>query len=446
MITNLKETQSLNLNKKHYKEFHQEVTSYLEHLIKQNKSVYVASTIRIFLSHISKNHFNNIPINKIESNDILPIYIEQYRELLYKKTKKSTVNLLMGRIRNWLKFLKKNELANATYYNAEKNQNIRNLKYPNVIFEFERYIETFKNYTQPETYRKHVQLFYSYLRDTFSEDLIGPDSYIKISQIGLRHINDFEDSLSRKVASKKIKRGYMYTILKSIRLFFNYLKKRKLSDIKYYPPKRLQTNANRSNEYVEVHEVKEMIKHTFNPKPGMEHFSYRNLAILLLIFSTGCRPIEISNLKISDLWITESSVSLVSKKSKMRKLKIPREVMGYIEKYLDYRDCFHPSDDSLFQKKSGLCITSRNIYTIFRKSNFAAFKKMIGSPKSFRHTYITNALEAVNDIKKVAESVGHKNLSSTESYRYKTDDRLVANTLDIDPIMKYTEDIHYEFD
>ncbi|WP_175530622.1 tyrosine-type recombinase/integrase [Brevibacillus centrosporus] len=56
------------------------------------------------------------------------------------------------------------------------------------------------------------------------------------------------------------------------------------------------------------------------------------------------------------------------------------------------------------------------------------------SPKQFRHTYITNAIDNGYDLSKVALTVGHKHLLSTLYYYYRNRKKLVESTLPYSPV------------
>lgn len=142
------------------------------------------------------------------------------------------------------------------------------------------------------------------------------DEQSDFSNVRLHHIKEFEKYQLERASFKKISKKYVYSITRSLRMFFDYLRKKGISNIKYVPPSFLQRDSNRANEYVEVTDIRLMIDSFFkeinatnrNPK-----FLYRNLAIFLILLNTGCRPIEICNLSTSDIWLSEGAILLRSK-------------------------------------------------------------------------------------------------------------------------------------
>ena len=188
-------------------------------------------------------------------------------------------------------------------------------------------------------------------------------------------------------------------------------------NFKYTIPKHLIQQSKRNNEYVTVQDilsVLEMIsQNSRNP--------LRDLSIILIIMETGCRPLEVVNLELNDLILTERLITLHCKKSHQRTLKLSKELIDLIRAYILIRENYNPqkNNQSLFLNFDGSKISIKSIQGIFRGNNLKAFAAIRFSPKSLRRSFITNALNNKNDIQSVADVVGHKHLSSTLYYLYR---------------------------
>lgn len=438
----------LSQNKKHHKysEFHPEIQSYINALgikIKPRTLIAKCSLLRKF------NDFLNSILFDSELSSLQDIHINQYKEFIVEYKPQYQINILcivksLFHFIGIFKFDHSLLIQVTTEIEKEKIKNPKVKDENKKILEFISYIKEFKKFSQPYTNKKHLNMFYKFLKQYFPE--LNMNEQSDFSEVELHHVKSFQRYQLERVSIKKISKIYVYLILRSVRMLFDYLRKKDILELKYVPPSYLQRNRNRANEYVEEKDIKAMINTFFNQMPTTARdtrYLHRNLAIFLIILNTGCRPIEVCNLTITDVWLNEGTIQLKSKKSGQRKLKLDREVVFYIKYYLNIRGSFQPKCDNLFLKKDGTAIDYSILSKAFRKLNKKTFNQIVNTPKSFRHTYITNALESLNDIKKVAEAAGHKIWSSTDYYRYKSIDRLIKNTSKNDPTELYEKEFEY---
>jgi len=149
----------------------------------------------------------------------------------------------------------------------------------------------------------------------------------------------------------------------------------------------------------------------------------RDISIFLIILETGCRPIEIQNLNIDDIYFHEKLIVLKCKKSNQRTLTLTDTTLSFIKQYLQIRENYLPQHNSkalfLTAFGTGTQIRSEHITHLFRKYNLKVFNEIRFTPKTLRHTFITNALNHNINIGQVKESVGHKHLISTHYYFYR---------------------------
>lgn len=156
---------------------------------------------------------------------------------------------------------------------------------------------------------------------------------------------------------------------------------------------------------------------------GWEH--RRDLAILYLIYSSGLRVSEVLQFKIADHPFKEQQI-IRGKGDKERYIVILDIVNNKIGKYLNKlsetnKDLIIRPSDPLFVKirsKQIKTVTSRDIQRSMRNlvqlypNNLPSF----ATPHSLRHSFATHLLKSGIDIRKIQELLGHKNLSTTQSY------------------------------
>lgn len=395
-------------------------------------------TTKYYLTHFLKFlgqrfncNFDEINFSNIQNEDI-----ESYK-VHVMNSNRNDAKAFLRIARNYLTYMKI-DLSNATFLLRREPDSSKNKI--EAVVQFIEYLRNFKKFSKPENYENHIALFIKFLQQEYTKLIITFN--FDFGEIEEQQLLNYERYLCNRANKKIITKIYVYSQLRSIQLFFDFLRKKGISDIRYTPPRFLQKNTRRRNDYVEEEEIKEMISIIFRSPTPNDIFLYRNLAIFLIIMDTGCRPIEVSNLNMSDIWRTESSILLKSKKSKRRKVKLHYEIMPYIDDYLKIRHLFHPIDDSLFLQRDGKKLKPKSINSIFRRINKLLFSYSKNPPVAFRHTYITNACESNIDLKKVADIVGHIHLVSTDSYRSKSPLRLKKNTEANDPTLQFEKEFN----
>ncbi len=166
-------------------------------------------------------------------------------------------------------------------------------------------------------------------------------------------------------------------------------------------------------------------KNETNEKNWNDWEHRRDLAILYLIYSSGLRVSEVLQFKIADHPFKEQQI-IRGKRDKERYIVVLDIVKNKIGKYLNKlsetnKDLIIRPSDPLFVKirsKKIKTVTSRDIQRSMRNlvqlypNNLPSF----ATPHSLRHSFATHLLKSGIDIRKIQELLGHKNLSTTQSY------------------------------
>jgi len=291
------------------------------------------------------------------------------------------------------------------YIRIRKKQKIEK---DSIISDFSIFLTT-KNYASSNNHVDCVKLFLNFIgyqHEVNQNHFFNKDQFIK-----------YEEFLRLRRVKEELAPSSVYQYLKGVRLFANYLNEIGAINFKYSIPKNLIQQSKRSNEYVYVQDILSLLRivsqTSLNP--------LRDLSIILIIMETGCRPLEVVNLECNNINLTEGNITLRSKKSGQRILKLSKELIILIRDYILIRENYNPSPDevSLFVNIDGSRISRKTIDGLFWNNNIKAFGEIKFSPKSLRHTLITNALNNGNNINSVANVVGHKHLCSTLYYFYR---------------------------
>lgn len=147
--------------------------------------------------------------------------------------------------------------------------------------------------------------------------------------------------------------------------------------------------------------------------PESSEKDIRDKAILELMYSSGLRVSEVSNLTSNSI-NKNNSIRVLGKGSKERVLPMTKRAYVSIKKYIETSRPKFENDKSknyLFLGVRGGQLSDREIRRIvkFRTGTF---------PHSIRHTFATHLLEGGADLRIVQELLGHNDPSTTQIYTH----------------------------
>lgn len=145
----------------------------------------------------------------------------------------------------------------------------------------------------------------------------------------------------------------------------------------------------------------------------------RDALLLEMLYSSGCRVSEISNIKIKDINFKDRKIKILGKGNKERYAfygsKCEKLLNNYLEKEMH---------EYLFTNKHGNRLNERTIRKIVEDTARKADIKVHVTPHTLRHTYATHLLNEGADLKSVGDLLGHENLSTTQIYTHVSNERL----------------------
>ena len=147
--------------------------------------------------------------------------------------------------------------------------------------------------------------------------------------------------------------------------------------------------------------------------PESSEKDIRDKAILELMYSSGLRVSEVSNLTLNSI-NKNNSIRVFGKGSKERVLPMTKRAYVSTKKYIETSRPKFENDKSknyLFLGVRGGQLSDREIRRIvkFRTGTF---------PHSIRHTFATHLLEGGADLRIVQELLGHNDPSTTQIYTH----------------------------
>jgi integrase/recombinase XerD len=148
----------------------------------------------------------------------------------------------------------------------------------------------------------------------------------------------------------------------------------------------------------------------------------RNKAILETLYSCGLRVSELTNLKISHLYLDIGFVRVIGKGDKERLIPIGSDAIKHILIYLKevrvHVEIKKGNEDILFLNRRGAALTRVMIFYIIKDLAVKAGIAKIISPHTFRHSFATHLVEGGADLRAVQEMLGHESITTTEIYTH----------------------------
>lgn len=272
-------------------------------------------------------------------------------------------------------------------------------------------------------YRRALDLFLSMLRD----QKIKPDE--SIQRITMEQFIDFPSWLNRQGFSRQTLAAYMA----GSRFFLDWMILEHLIEPTYAETTRYgmaMRMVNKKRESRLPREPKQgylekMIEAVYllpEPSPRKE----RNIALILLLATSGCRNEEASRLKIGDIDLVDGSARIIGKGNKERMIFFSQSTAEAMKTYWKARGgaaphqyAFWRHDRAESEKTHQSHVNTNTIRNIVDDvAAIAGIPKGQFTPHYFRHAFATRMLEQTGNLVLVKGLLGHASVTTTERYTH----------------------------
>ncbi len=153
--------------------------------------------------------------------------------------------------------------------------------------------------------------------------------------------------------------------------------------------------------------------------------TFRDAAILEVLYSTGMRVAELCSLDRDDIREDNNELAIKGKGNKVRVVFLSPTAREAIQAYVKIRDDIDPAlfvqHSSNAVGASNLRITSRSIQRLIKKYAVLAGLTKTVTPHTLRHSFATDLLSNGADVRQVQQLLGHSSITTTQVYTHLTD-------------------------
>lgn len=242
-------------------------------------------------------------------------------------------------------------------------------------------------------------------------------------------IRKFRLWLNRAVPGRldaTIKKNTQNYHLIALRSFLRYLSRR---DVKSLSPEKIELAKapSRVVAFLETEELERVLQIPL--AAGESLIAWRDKAILEMLFSTGLRVSELTNLKIDQVNLKRDEFTVRGKGDKPRVVFLSDSAKEWLKKYLNKRRDTSPymficHDRAKSGREDSGPITPRSIERMVEHCAKAAGVTKRITPHTLRHTFATDLLMNGADIRSVQSLLGHASITTTQVYTHITNKQL----------------------
>jgi integrase/recombinase XerC len=211
--------------------------------------------------------------------------------------------------------------------------------------------------------------------------------------------------------------------ISSLKSFFKYCMVQ--GTITINPTKSIQVlkTKKRLPSYIEQEQMEVLLNSTYFPNDfdGLTEY-----LVLTLLYETGIRVSELSNLKTAQIDSTAMQLKVLGKGNKERVIPINKLMIERIDLYRNERASLFPEDPVIYLlvNSKNNQLTSRAIYSIVKKYLSLVTTADRKSPHVLRHSFATHLTNNGAELNAVKELLGHSSLASTQVYTHNSIERL----------------------
>lgn len=263
------------------------------------------------------------------------------------------------------------------------------------------------------SYRDAFKLLLLY----FQEEKGVPANSIELRMLNRNLVSDFLDWLEAQRKVSVTTRNHRLAAMKAFAHYVQYRNPEYLENCTDIITMRPKKHEKPVIPFLTEDELKALLA---QPDPSTRH-GLRDLTLLSLLYDSGARVQEITDLQLKDIRLTNPAmVTLTGKGRKARQVPLMKETCTLLDTYIRNFDLnSEPLTAPLFFNKKGEALSRYGITYILKK--YVSKAELDGSarkisPHGLRHTKAMHLLRAGVNMIYIRDFLGHVDISTTEVY------------------------------
>ncbi|WP_298303502.1 tyrosine-type recombinase/integrase [Flavobacterium sp.] len=272
---------------------------------------------------------------------------------------------------------------------------------------FQDYLQLEKNYSlhTVNAYVNDLVFFQEFLIENFDTKKLEDVNY---SMIRSWIVSMVDNDISNSSVNRKIS---------SLKSFYKFLLKTK--QIENSPL--LKHKSLKTPKKIQIPFSEKELDQVLNQLTYPEGFDgIRDKLIIDLFYTTGIRRVELIDLKMQNVDLSNNTLKVLGKRNKERILPILPIISKQIRSYLLERTKIEVIKDKehFFLMLKGVKLNDSFVYRLINYYFSNVSEKVKRSPHILRHTFATHMLNNGADLNSVKELLGHSSLASTQVYTH----------------------------
>lgn len=241
--------------------------------------------------------------------------------------------------------------------------------------------------------------------------------YVCVSEPDKEKIEEYVTHLHKSYKQKTVKRK-----IASIKAFYNYLEENEV--ITETPFRKIKVKFKETVTLPRIiprEEIENLLNHMYQclneTDKVLRKYMLRNVAVIEVLFATGARVYEISNIREDSINLNTGVIRLMGKGGKDRYVQISNpSILEVLKKYYDVNEQAIKKSGYFFVNNRESRYTEQSIRLMLKK-----YKKQAGierniTPHMFRHSFATYLIEEGVDVSCVQQILGHSSIKTTQIY------------------------------
>ena len=260
---------------------------------------------------------------------------------------------------------------------------------------------------------------------SYSSDLKQLEKWLANKEIDIQSCSEVD---LNSYLAEKIDQGVLASsinrILSSVKGFFNWLIHTNI--IKLNPSELIESP--KIGRKLPVNISEQDVEKILNAPDCKTVQGKRDKTILELLYATGLRVSELTNLKLNQVDITRGIIRVMGKGGKERIIPVGETALAWLKSYIDLvRSQLAINDDNLFifLSNKGKQISRKVCWSLIVGYSKKSLENKVISPHSLRHAFATHLLNHGADLRSVQMLLGHSSLSTTQIYTHVAKERLI---------------------